>query len=335
MDKNRFPITHYEVMKKNVPVFWDFIEFIRKEIGDQPVDFNIFARWMEKNNTFLGLVEKYGADYVQLFARQVYHSWMMQCCGEKIYYMSREVCDLINNTNLTIDAEFIEAPFQQIYIYTDQEELILSDARDSAPMKGLYLSLKKEMDGKKFIRFIATSSSDRIFNKTDVNYFATFEIPEHGKLEDIANNEINKYMENNTVFNKVNMVMLKRMFIFCVNSLLYIGCRNIDLINFTPANIEEELARKKSASKKAKLERQIGKYNQYPYIIIQLKRQYNTDGTVCEGKKLDHQVMVSGYWRGQWYGPRDGERKKEVIRIQSYVKGLGLKETESKKFIVK
>jgi len=330
--KNLFPITHYEYVKKTEG-YKDLLHLVNEGVGTSPVDFNIFADWFESSDFLSKLINKNPGD-IQLFARQLYHSWMMTHCGDKIYYMSRDVCDLIQNTNLTIDAEFIEAPFQQIYIYTEQEDLLVKDARNTAPMKGLYLSIIRNDSGKKFLRFIATSSTELIKTHSDVNYFATFEIPKHGKLSDIADSEIEKYKVGKR-FNDIDLSLLKDMFIFCVNSLLYIGCKNADLINITPENLLLELQRKKSGKKRSKIQRGLEKYNQCPYIIIQPKRLYNSDGEISTGKSLDHEVLVSGYWRGQWYGPKNGERKKEIIRIQPYLKGAGLKKIESKKIIVK
>jgi hypothetical protein len=116
---------------------------------------------------------------------------------------------------------------------------------------------------------------------------------------------------------------------------LYLGCKNVDFINFTPENLNEALSRKKNNAKRGKLERMISKTAQIPFIIVNPKKgEHDSDGIHGFGKKLDHQVFVSGHWRGQWSGSEDN-RKKEIIRIKSYLKGVGLKDGENKPYLVK
>ena len=330
----KFPLTHYEwMLRDHITLVTD--QIVQKFGKDYNLSFEEFANFFTE---FPGVMEhriEQGLNNVNLLARQVYHCYKMKCNGEKIYYMSRKVCDLLKDTRLTIDAEFIESPFEQIYIYTDQEDIVLTDYSGTRPMKGIYIQLTTECFKKK-LRFIVTSGIDGIGENRDINYFATFNIPEHGDLETIANKDINKFIEDKKILNNdVNMNIMKEVFIFCVNALLYIGCKNVDFINFTPENLTEALARKKSNSKKSKIERVIKKTSQLPFIIISPKKGENEKEGISEiGKKLDHQVLVSGHWRGQWSGPVE-DKKREIIRIKSYLKGIGLKEGESKPYLVK
>jgi hypothetical protein len=249
--------------------------------------------------------------------------------------MSKDVCTLLKNTRLTIDAEFIEAPFEQIYIYTDQEDIVLKDYTGIKPMKGIYLQLNIE-NNKKLLRFIVTSGVEGIDDRTDINYFATFEIPEHGDLEWIANRDMDKFVKDKSVLNRdVDLEIMKNIFKFAVGALLYIGCKNVDFINFYPENLDAALTRKKSGKKIARIEKRIGKTAQLPFIIINPKKGENdSEGINNIGKRLDHQILVSGHWRGQWSGIEDN-KKKEIIRIKPYLKGIGLKEETPKPFVVK
>ena len=332
--KNHFAMTHYEWMKNNgVELITD--DIIKKYGKNYNLSFSEFADYFTQLPAVFDFFSKEGLSDTNLFARQIYHCYKMQCNGEKIYYMSKEVCDLLKNTRLTIDAEFIEAPFEQIYIYTDQEDIKIIDQTGERPMKGIYLQLSNE-NGRKFLRFIVTTGIEGIVDHLDINYFATFDIPEHGDLEYIANKDIDKFILDKKVLNNsVNLETMKKLFVFSVSALLYIGCKNVDFVNFTPENLNEALARKKNSAKKDKMERLIKKAAQMPFIIISPKKgESDKDGIKGVGNKLDHQVLVSGHWRGQWVGSEDN-KKKEIRRIQPYIKGLGLKEIESKPFLVK
>jgi hypothetical protein len=79
----------------------------------------------------------------------------------------------------------------------------------------------------------------------------------------------------------------------------------------------------------------MAKTAQLPFIIVSPKKgESDNDGVRGFGKKLDHQVLVSGHWRGQWSGSEQN-KKKEIIRIKSYLKGIGLEKVESKPYLVK
>jgi hypothetical protein len=330
----RFPMTHYEWMKRNgINFITD--ELFKKFGKSYYLSFEEFANWVENSPILLNFLSGSTLNNTNLFARQIYHCYKMELNGEKIYYMNREVCNLLKNTRLTIDAEFIESPFEQIYIYTDQNDITISDNTGIMPMRGIYIQLTKENDNK-FLRFIVTSGVEGIDQHLDVNYFATFTIPEHGDLETIANINMDKIIKERTVLNSdVNLTIMRKIFVFSVNALLYIGCKNVDFINFTPENLNESLLRKKNNAKKVKLERMIAKTAQIPFIIVNPKKgESDNEGIKNMGKKLDHQIFVSGHWRGQWSGT-DNNRKKEIIRIKSYLKGIGLKEETSKPFLVK
>jgi hypothetical protein len=330
----KFPMTHYEWMKNHgVTLITD--DIFKKFGKTYDLGFTEFADYFVNMPLISDFFDSNSLNNTNLFARQIYHCYKMMQHREKIYYLSKEVCELLKTTKLTIDAEFIESPFEQIYLYTDQNDFMLTDNTGSMAMKGVYLQLAIE-NNKKLLRFIVTSGIEGIDKHLDINYFATFEIPEHGDLETIANRDIQKFIMDKKVINHdVNLNIMRNVFIFSVNALLYIGCKNVDFINFTPDNLKESLERKKNTAKKEKIERLISKTAQIPFIIVNPKKgESDKDGVKGIGNKLDHQVLVSGHWRGQWSGSEDN-RTKEIIRIKSYLKGIGLKDGENKPFLVK
>jgi len=328
-----FPITHYEFLMKHMGGEF-LVDIFLKKLNRKNVSFDEFARLFENElDGWNDIIDsKLGRSYnlgnisdLNLFGRQMFHSYKMKIHGEKIYYLSRNACETLYNTRLTIDSEFIESPFEQIYMHTDQDEIFLTDHTGVMPMRGIYLSLAR--DPVKNIRFIATSGSNGVKQAKDINYFATFNVPDHGSLEDITDAQMNHFMKPGSGFilnAGVDMAMLRKIFVFIVNSLLYIGCQNVELVNFIPESIQKSIDRKKSGGKIKKLEKLIGRVAQQPFILVNPSKKHNAQETVETGKKLDHQVLVSGHWRGQWKGSElDQTRKKEIIRIKSYLKGVG------------
>ena len=334
----RLPITHYEWMLSNEGIR-DYIEDLFVKYGSEFMEFEDFGKKFETDPGMLNILEMYGQGNANLLVRQFYHAVRMKANGEKLYYISKDVCDVLYNTRLTIDAEFIESPFEQIYIYTDQDKLTISDHTGTMPMKGIYIQVCRESDGFKRLRFIVTSNCTSIKNGKDINYFATFKIPDHGNLEDIADSHVQDFIEGSVmrILNEdIDLKSLRQSFIFAVNSLLYIGCKGVNLTTFNPENLLEISKRKKNPAKSEEVRRLIGRVAQMPYIIvnpIQSSKQISCGGV---GKKLDHQVLVSGHWKGQWKGSEsDNTRKKEIIRIDSYLKGLELPKVKSKPYVVK
>lgn len=317
-------------------------ESIIKEIHDvmkkDSLSFDEMADHFESRPGFMDVYKKAGLSNTNLFVRQMYHSYNLKYGGEKVYFFSSDVCDLLLNTRLTIDSEFIESPFPAMYLYTDQTKLLLTDKTGTRPVHGVYLQLDRDLDGIKRMRFIATSGIEGIPDNKDINYFATIRVPEHGYLEDIVDSQIESFMDGTSSFilnDDINMKMMKSVIMFIINALLYIGCKNVDFVNFKPENLEDVMARKKNPTKRDKVERLFGRVSQIPYILVNPNKKYSQTEQYGFGKKLDHQVLVSGHWRGQWLGSeKDSTRRKEIIRIQSYVKGVDKTVDQNKPYIV-
>lgn len=332
-----YPITHYEKMMVMETMGMSYIiQAVEEIVKNNDAEFLEFTDKMVSNIQMNNLLKAHGMESGNMTIRMAFHIWKMKNNGEKIYYMDSHICDLLRNTKLTIDAEFIESPFKEIYLYTDQTEITMTDETGTRPMKGVYVHLCVEEDGIKKIRFLATSGAIGIEDGTDINHFACFHIPEHGTLEDICEQQLKMYRElhGDSWEAGVSESDVRNIFKFVVNSLIYIGCRNADLCPIKPLTLEEATVDKKSNKKIKKLARKFEKSAQKPFIYITHKTLQTSNGTGT-GKKLGHEVLVGGYWRGQWYGPRDGTREKRVIRIDSYTKGAGLEQKKSSKYIVK
>ncbi len=337
--KNNYPITHYEYMVNGGLIkMGAIIVKIKEMMGTNKVDFMVFANKLIETDVFNKLLGYSDIEQANMVCRMTYHIWRMNSTGEKIYHISKNVCDLLLNTKLTIDAEFIESPFEEIYLYTDQEKITMTDCTGTRAMKGVYVNVSRELDGIKKVRFLATSGSKGIEENKDVNHFACFHIPEHGDLEDICNDQLARFREQakeKKVDSTVDENNIQAIFKFVVNALIYIGCRNAELSPINPPTLDSLIADKKSSKKISKIKQKYSKSAQKPFIFVTHNTLMPKHGG-GEGKRLDHEVMVGGYWRGQWYGSRnDGTRRKKVIRIDSYTKGIGLGDRENKQYKVK
>lgn len=335
-----YPITHYEYILRDPKRYlgYDLKGFIDL-MGSKEFDFIEFKNMIEKNDHDITwrMVFAAGIEQGNMAVQMMFHILRLKTYGEKIYYISREVCELLLDTRLTIDASFLESPFKEIYLYTDQDHFTITDYTGTMKMKGIYVSLEVESDGVKKMRFLATSGAEGIDEMKDVNYYACFIIPEEGDLEVACNSQIKRFEGRKLSITKYEISddTLESIFRFCVNALIYIGCRNANLSHIMPLSLQQAAAGKKSRGKIAKIERKMRKSAQCPFIYVTHNWGDKEDREAHkEGKKLDHQVLVSGHWRGQWYKDDGGNKCKKVIRIASYLKGAG-KEESNKKYIVK
>ena len=331
-----YPITHYEYILRDPQTYlgWNINEFRNLMDGDE-FDFLDFKKRAEQEPMFR-LMFASGVEQGNMAVRMAFHILSMMTYGEKIYYISKEVCRLLLDTKLTIDAEFLESPFPEIYIYLDQSHFTITDFTGTKPLKGIYVNLQRESDGIKKMRFLATSGPDGIEDMSDVNYFACFHVPDRGDLETICNNQIEKYKDHRFGYTRYPVcdTTLADIFRFCVNALIYIGCRNANLSHIIPLSFQRAIEGKKSPKKIRKIERNMKRQAQKPFIYVSHNWGEKEDREAHSGRKLDHEVLVSGHWRGQWKGSDStGDRRREVIRIASYIKGIG-KEKVNKKYIV-
>lgn len=328
-----FPITHYEHIISNPEKYLGCdIKTFMNIMKTKDFDFLDFKEMIESKSIF---DFKNHLEQGNMAARMFYHIIRLYHCGEKIYYLPKDVCKLVSNTRLTIDSEFVESPFEEIYLYTDQDDLMMTDHTGTKAMKGIYVSVRTESDGIKKVRFLATSGAEDIDDMKDVNIYACFHIPEHGNLEEICRDQLDKYGKSNFFDKKYKVAddTYVEVFKFLINALLYIGCRNASLIPMTPFTVEQ-LTSGKGPKKAKKIINRMARKAKRPFIYVGRKTLDGSPTYTGLGRALDHEVMVGGHWRGQWYGPADNRRKK-VIRISSYVKGAGLGPVENKKYIVK
>jgi len=323
-----FPITHYEYVCKHhgehIPGLVD------KLMRNKSIDFGSFGEEVLKipdSEWFWGSVD---SSNVQMAVRMAYHMWRMRACGNRIYYVPPHLCEMLYHTNLSIDVSFIQSPFEEIYLYVDQDELKISDYTGTRPIKGIYVNLRTESDGIRHLRFLATSGSEGIEENRDVNYFACFSLPDHGSLDSAIDTQFKAYgnnpdldYHNNPTFKLDKVADIVK---FAVNILLYITSSHSDLSNEVP---------KQHNHKSLKKQRKYANKAQMPFIYVGHNIPIPKGSEhFAVGTKISHKFWVSGHWRGQWKGPKDIQHQ-ERIWIQPYIKGPELADGIAKKYIVR
>lgn len=329
-----FPITHYEAMWRTPECgnFREIIKLIISMMGKDPTDFLTFADKIMGIGATYGLMLNPESSNFDMAIRMTYHMWRVWATDERIYYVSPQLCEMLLHTKLTLDASFIQSPFEEVYLYTDQSGLTISDHTGTRPVRGVYINLRHESDGIRKLRFLATSGADGISKQLDVNHFACFLIPEHGRMEDIIDRQFQSYLENDAIFggedHPVALDKIADIFRFTVNLLLYITSAQADLESIKPKSYARMSERK---------QRKYRSKAQLPFIYVgrSVKRPQGIVN-VGSGTKITHKFWVSGHWRAQWKGSsKDDSRRQERIWIEPYVKGPDLAEGLSKKYIVK
>lgn len=327
-----YPITHYEYIKKNFQKFFGVSEddfYITMNRND--FDYISFEETFHKAKMFMITASIIGDNKMNILLKMSFHMLSMKHYGDKIYYLDSDVCNLINDTRLTIDAEFIESPFEEIHLYTENSAITIKDHDSEVDVKGIYIRFGRESDGIKRLRFFATGS-DEVITKSEALYCASdFEIPDSGSIEESCEKQIKNYEK---IFGDSGTVA--KIFRFCVNSLIYISCRNAHFEHIFPQSFNEILKNKKSPGKLKKLKRKMSVSAQKDFIYVSHNWGKGEDKGIYNGsRKINKEFLVSGHWKGQWKGSEStGNRRKEVIRVKSYLKGIG-NERKNKKYIVK
>jgi len=309
----------------------DMVDFISDAMQHtKSIDFADFAQiLLDLKETPLSMsFLNIGHDNIQMAFRMMYHAWRMRACGERIYYIPQHLCDMLLHTDLTLDSSFIQSPFEEIYVYTDQSDLTMTDYTGTRPVKGLYLNLKYESDGIKKLRFLSTSGAGGIDESKDINHFACFKIPEHGSLDDIINRQFDEYnQEPQRVGEGIELEKIAEIMRFSVNILLYITSANADLTKVQPKRHDHKSPKKqKKYSNKA----------QFPFIYVGHNVALPKGSESFKaGTSITYKFWVSGHWRAQWKGSiKENKRYQERIWIQPYIKGPDLVDGLAKKYIV-
>lgn len=351
-----FPITHYEAMMNSLygnainalfermdshrnADYLPFIDALIKEMESVLVDNDDedrLAIGIEALNRIMSSQES-----LNLMGNMLWHCWQMRNNGERIYYVSKELCHRLIHTRVNVNCEYIKAPFDEIYVCLDQNEIMIDDRIDDTmrPMRGMYIGLKKESCGKTRMRIMATSGGTGIENHSDINYHYVLDIPDSDATVEDAINTMMDDLDGGKIkvfsLTEINRKMIQDSFKMAVNVLLYITSRDADMFPLRPDKFSIAAGKKSNPAKAKKLLDKIGRFAQYPFIMVGANIPPLESEAISSrsGGSITCMFTVSGHWRWQWKGPKDIQ-KQEHIWIAPYTKGKGLIEGLHKKYIV-
>jgi hypothetical protein len=339
-----FPITHYEYTMKHPVIKMDeHVNLIIKHLGKDPIDFKIFGDWFVQHTKTNSIMASLMSNYT-MAANLLYHCWRMKCCDEKIFFINKNLIHMLANTTVNMKASDLMPPFEEFYLYLDQEDLTIQDM-DRGPIKpvnGIYVNIRKDnCDGIRKMRLILTSGSVGIETGNDVNYFTQFQLIDNANLETCIQNMFDRINDGTMhIFDMsdINRDAMIKSFSLVANIILYISSKDSDIFPFKPKTIP---LFKKSERKMKKAIQKSMRTCEKPIILV----GYNFPDlatTDSHGKSfsISYCFDVRGYWKGQWKGsitnPGEigNERRKEIIFVQPYKKGKDFVETINKKYIV-
>lgn len=331
--------THYEALKDYLSVAPNverkiFMRDVRERFGDYP-DWPTFAT--ESVNLIKSTSE------VQI----LYHLFMMESAGNKIFYVTPNLAARLAKTRPSIDYHYLKAPFRWQFVQIDPGLFTIKDVilKGIHPVHGFYIGLT-EQDGQKILRGMAVAllkpTEGLPFN--DAVFFFKI-ILKPGDVEEQIKQFVDSSAKNEQELEKYkgahNIEHVQEFIAFMVNFLLYTTSRNASLQEQVPEDQTSRLHALKSDAKKRKLQQKIARTPTYRVIIAGGTITDNRDvedirraGSIGEWK-LTKRIRVSAHWRTQWYGnEKDNTRRAEAIWISDYDKGPELADVLNKKIIL-
>lgn len=341
----QLPKTHYEAAYQylNSRGMLDFFSDLEKIYGSDP-SYEGFATYIQDS-----LPNDVNTSQLMNYTNVWYHLFHVKHSGNKIYYVMPALAARLATTSLNIDTYFIKSPFKEIFVQIDPGLFSIRDIDGSqVPVTGFYVNFK-EVGDSKMLRIMACAllkPTEQIpFNDTTFYFKVVFG---SGKL----NEQLDKYLQLN-MYNRIeeleqfggasNIEYVHDFISFVLNTLLYITSKNPDLIPQNPDNFCSRLDRVKSAGKKRKLFQKASRTTQHRIYVLGSKfrdTQNDLIGIKSAGGigawKLTQRILVTGYWRGQWYGSgKDGSKHQETIWVDGYEKGPEFADLVNSTYIVK
>lgn len=345
--KSAIPKSHYEITQEFlvniIGPFSDYVEKIEPYIGPEPSFMNFGNHLLSESD------RKFSVEQSTLHANVMFHQYNMWQANAPIYYITPQLAIELAKTELNVDTEFLMSPFREIHVQIEPGLFSIHDEKGSYPVTGFYVFFDRHDTGIVEIRIMAVALIGIENGIVDDTIFYFKLLLPQGKLKPILNDYLEKMVapkneEELKRFGGVkNIAHVEEFTYFVMNVLLYLTSKNPDIIKQLPVNFDEQIAKLKSASKINKLKKKKSKYTQCTINIVGPNFKLNTDeyndiknAGGIGGWKLNHKVKVSAHWRTQWYGSeKEGTRRSENIRIESYVKGPDAAEMFTKKRVVK
>jgi len=278
----------------------------------------------------------YPEEFVSTLANIFFHAYCLHHNGEKFYHIRPQLAMNLKNTDINIDAHFLQSPFREIFIQIDPGLYDITDVYtlENWPVTGFYVNLLEKTDCKE-IRIMATAKRPKKSNSPvpsgdfddSIFYFKLYIKP--GKIQDSVKDTIKNLRNGHAdAINggEHNIDNIEKIFNFVLNTLLYITSKDPDIVKLLPYDFLTEVKGLKNPVKKRKVLARAAKHTAKEILVI---GQKVLSPYAIHDKKtgefqwqLDKRVFVSGHWRVQWYGTdKDNTKIAKVIYIEPYEKG--------------
>ena len=338
--KESIPISHYEMATEVVDRLVGFESFVEKMVGacgTEP-DFKTFS---EHLYDFIPSVGSTKAEQC-LQANIMFHLFNTHVAGIPIYYITPQLSVDLAKTDLNVDMEFLLSPYREVHFQIDPGLFTVRDKEKDYPVTGFYVFYQKHDAGTE-LRIMATSFSkkEELF---DLQFYFRLFLPA-GKFKQGLNKYLSEVIQNENhgeFGGGENVEYVEEFASFVLNTLLYLTSKNPDILAKMPVDLDKEIAQMKSPGKIKKLIKRASSLTKLPVLVLG-PRVFKDEKEISQIRdsggvgswKLKYQVKVSAHWRVQWYGSsKDGNRRSELIRIDSYTKGPDAAELLHKKRIV-
>jgi hypothetical protein len=343
--------THYEMVKEilhsrklfNLFDLDTFISQTNSYCGKNP-SFDEFARSPFIQQVASLIETPKDKSVITVYCNVLYHLYAMYQNHERIYYVCPKLAMDLARTELNIDSYFLKSPFPEIYIQIDPGLYYLSDECGEHPVRGFYVNLREDGDNK-LIRIMAAALKGNYAeigpSNDDALFYFKFNMGP-GKIKE----QLQTYIEGTVKPNEselkayggyYNMNHIQELFLFVLNTLLYITSKDADILRQLPMKFNEKVSNMKSKAKIRKLLQRQAKTTSLPILVMGSKfiSEYTLDQVKGNGGigrwKLDKKLYVSGHWRHQWYGSGEA-RKADLIYIRPYEKGPDIAEVLDRRY---
>jgi hypothetical protein len=338
--------------------FQNYIEAVRNEVannikldllkqGHMAISDTELIESVQNSPDFTDLIFSEAINYLAVFNFEQF--------GRKTFFFSENLVEHLSLTELIADASFVRPPFDAcLFVYRDRISLDAfykihgRECPDYETPISVFITNRPAEEGLGKVVFAcwhAKEPSAYMFVKRELLIRENWTIDDMLKTDwgDIyKEDEGGDLKDDDSLFYNEGFLFFR----ILLNSLLYLGSNDIDIIDIlsphqdlirklkeaqsgkTKKNIRKRLQKLKNVSKLnfSKVGDSLGRI-----IVKKPGISSNQEQEPEESRKLGYRILVRGHWRNQPYGEKKSKRK--LIWIKPYYKGPDLAELVNKPYV--
>lgn len=271
----------------------------------------------------------------------VYQTYRLYTNSNVIYYVSPHLTEAFFHTDFKIDFSQIRVPHETFIVYWGKGDHSVMLNNGTVPIHASFVDFVRITDTTMQIRQvysyydkdgdlcnsgITTITFDPNNLLLDSESFRKeVESTDYSTLNDMPVDQTHR-QNNCTIYQLL------------WNLILYLNNLS-DVSVHKPDKRFEQLRKMTNPKKRRRLEKELKDESPYRYTYVGANYDRRVQPHINEGagtgRVLEHETIVRGHWRQQWYGPRrdsSGESipgtRQEIIWIEPFVKGKGKGESE-------